>query len=215
MSQQQEGSGEQRSDDHNSVVGAVAFHVGIVGDGAREVLETAHPLTQDERGSSWTDLDPAAKEQLAHELCWTIELEPRGFVVGAAFLLAGERVRDLQRSWDRFHDNLPFDAAEWRWLTTAAYPSAAKSDTATWANGDDAEPMPDYVGRLGHIASRRDHVVNRGLFVEVNGSELIDRWWDWRRGAGNYADRDAAGEALEALRHVRDLATLIERGELE
>jgi hypothetical protein len=215
VAQRPEGAGEQRSDDLNLVVNAVAFHVGIVADGAREVLEAASPLSQDERTSGWSELDPATKERVAHELCWTFELQPRAPFVGAAFLLAGERVRDLQRSWDRFHDNLPFDAAEWRWLTTIAYPSAAKNDTATWANGHDAEPTPDYVWRLQHVASRRNHIIDRGQVVEINGSELIDRWWDWRRGASDYADRDAAGEAFAALRHVRDLATLIERKEFE
>lgn len=215
MTQRSEGAGEQRPNDLNLVVDAVAFHVGIVADGAREVLEAARSLTQDERSSNWSDLDPPTKEQLAHELCWTFELQPRAPFVGAAFLLAGERVRELQRSWDRFHDNLPFDAAEWRWLTTTAYPSAAKSDTATWANGHDAEPTPDYPWRLQHVAAQSDHIVNRGLLVEVNGSELIDRWWDWRRGAGDYSDQDAAGEALAALRQVRDCATRIEHGEME
>jgi hypothetical protein len=213
--QQPEDFGEQGLGDLNSVVGAVAFNVGIVADGAREVLETVNPLLQDERASSWSDLDPTTKEQLAHELCWTIELEPRGYIVGATFLLAGDRVRDLQRSWDRFHDNLPFDAAELRWLTTAAYRSATRNDTATWANGPEAEPTPDFVGRIGHIASRHGQIITRGQVVEVSGSELIDRWWDWRRGASDYADRDAAGEAFAALRHVRDLATLIARRQFE
>lgn len=205
---------EDERPDLNRVTDAVVFHVGIVAAGAREVLETAKPLLQDERARSWSDLDPAAKEQLAHELCWTVELEQRGPYVGTAFLLAGERIRDLQRSWDRFHDNLPFDAAEWRWLN-AAYGVAAEEDPATWANGHDAEPTPDFVGRLRHIASRHGHIINRGHVVEVSGGELVDRWWDWRRGAGDFTDRDAAGEAFEALRHVRDLATLIERREFE
>jgi len=183
----------------------VVFHMGIVAHSVSDVLETAKPLLQDERASSWSDLDPVTKKQVANELCWTVELEHCGSYVGAAFLLAGARVRDLQRSWDRFHDNLPFDAAEWRWLN-AAYGVAAEEDPDTWANGEEAEPTPNFVGRLGHIASRHGHIVDRGRVAEVNGAELIDRWWDWRRGAGDYADHDAAGEAFEALRQVKYVA---------
>ncbi|MGH2852707.1 MAG: hypothetical protein ACRDLF_00740 [Solirubrobacteraceae bacterium] len=213
MTERPEGPGEQ-TPDLNRVTDAVVFHVGILADAAREVLETVKPLLQDERAKSWSDLDSTPKEQLAHELCWTVELEQRGPYVGTAFILGGERVRDLQRSWDRFHDNLPFDAAELRWLNSA-YLRAAGDDPDTWANGEDAEPTPNFVGRLGHIASRRGHIINRGHVVEVNGGELVERWWDWRRRAGDFTDRDAAGEAFEALRHVRDLATLIERRESE
>jgi hypothetical protein len=213
VSQQTEGPGEQRADDDpESLVFQVVLHVGIVAQSASEVIETAKPLMEDERGSSWADLDPARKEQLAHELCWTLGLEIHSYIIGAAFLLASDRVRDLRRSWDRFHDNLPFDAAESRWLN-AAYLSAAREDPATWAGGSEAEPTPDFVGRLGQIASQHDHIVDRGKLTEVSGSELIDRWWDWRRSVGDFADRDAAGEAFKALRHVRDVATLIERRE--
>ncbi len=209
MIQQLESSGEQGQDDPNHLVNHVLLYVGMLSQAVNDVLETAKPLTWDERDSSWSDLDPDVKKQFAHELCWTVELESRDYIVGAAFLLADDRVRDLQLSWDDFHDNLPFDAAELRWLN-AAYLSAAGEDPATSAEDPGAEPAPDFVSRLGRIASRRDHIVNRGQLVEVTGSKLIDRWWDWRRGAGNYADRDAAGAAYEALRHVKDLATLVE-----
>jgi hypothetical protein len=191
------------------VVNHVLLYVGILSQAVNDVLETAKPLMRAERGRSWSDLDPAKKEQLAHELCWTVELESRGYIVGAAFLLAGERVRDLRQSWDRYHDNLPFDAAELRWLN-AAHLSVAREDPATSADDPEAGPAPDFVGRLGRIASQRGHIINRGLVVEVGGSELIDRWWDWRRGVGAYAGRDAAGEAFEAPRHVNDLAALVE-----
>jgi hypothetical protein len=162
-------------------------------DGVNGVVDDVMPSTEPVPGSRWSELDQAAQEPWARELCGLVWLEGDNFMVGMSHIVNSSSA--LIEGWDRYHDNLPFDAAVLRWLHD------------TYDSLDDSLVVNANVLRL--IASQRDHIVNRGRLVEVNGAELIDRWWDWRRGVGDYAGRDAAGEAYEALRHVKDLATAL------
>lgn len=190
MTQQPEGAGEQGSTPRAWVA---SHHMRALADGVYGVVDDVVPSTEAVPGSRWSELDQAAQEPWARELCDLVWLEGDSFMVGMSTIVNSGP--ELIEGWDRYHDNLPFDAAELRWLHD------------TYSSLDDSLAVNARV--LQKIASQRGHIVNRGHVVEVSGSELIDRWWDWRRGVGDYADRDAAGEAYEALRHVKDVATAL------
>jgi hypothetical protein len=45
----------------------------------------------------------------------------------------------------------------------------------------------------------------RGVHHVVSGRDLLDRWWQWRRGVEEFSERGAFDEAIRALAHLTRL----------
>jgi hypothetical protein len=102
-----------------------------------------------------------------------------------------ERVADFRQSTllgelATFRSALPFAEVE-RWAAGNAY------DGLDYPRG-----LRDAVAR--HIP--RQEICVEGIARTISGREVTDRWWDWRRGLGEYeggAGLDAAREAIASV----------------
>jgi hypothetical protein len=85
-----------------------------------------------------------------------------------------------------FHHALPFYEGERDWLA--------------WRNDN----TRDIVGEVRWTGRQkpRDVVLTAGRWQPVGGQNLLDRWWDWRRGIFDYEGQDSRQLACNALRRI-------------
>jgi len=90
---------------------------------------------------------------------------------------------------DRWHSALPFDEQE-RVGVYGLYRESAKSELAGIV---DAPTVAELLG------TTELEFMSGGVRKAVHGRELLQRWWEWRRSAGEFEGQDSNGEATKAL----------------
>lgn len=142
-----------------------------------------------ERDSDWRDLDPASQEQWAAELWEIFWLEDYLVSPRARTLLSWAEAAALDAAVAKYHDALPFSAAERRWFL-AKYDETDPSHNSQFA---------EVVNGIGEA---EDTIVTMGTREHVRGADLIERWWAWRRGVGQFEGSGTFDLACNALRDV-------------
>ncbi len=93
----------------------------------------------------------------------------------------GENMR-LDYHIDSFERALPFHEGERDWVA--------------WHNDD----TPDVISEIRFYGSQGDVALTAGRWQRIAGQEMLDRWWDWRRGIHDYEGQHSRGIACNALR---------------
>ena len=96
---------------------------------------------------------------------------------------------DLRTSIQTYQAALPFHDPEQRWLVTV-FDAAEQSGVVGVA---DKQPI---------IRGATTELLIAGQVEEVQGRELMDRWWDWRRGLGDFEGTPSLTIAIDALRDM-------------
>lgn len=116
----------------------------------------------------------------------------------AGFLVPPEKAGNEERH--RFTDSLhalrtalPWSEGERRWLVGDAYFDAS-------VNSCDAEDRNATF--FANVADRREHLASEGKLTTVVGSELLERFRQWRREEGDYADGVGLERARTALASI-------------
>jgi len=146
----------------------------------------------------WSDLTPDEQGTFAHDFVILMELEGYLKPYDWPRLLSPEAFNTLKGAVDRYHDTLPFSDTERRWLIVRH----------AEAEDDPTGPIA-YAGDLVTLAAMREDIVSSGRRQAVTGRELIHRWWDWRRGTGDFQHLSARDDMRSAL---AEMASLIRAG---
>jgi hypothetical protein len=100
----------------------------------------------------------------------------------------GKRVNE---ALDAYCASLPLSISELHWFMEQFYEAEAHS------------PPPVLSG----VMQQRGEIVTGGRQVTADGAEMVNRMWDWMRGAGDFAPPDGTYEGVTraALLKIRDL----------
>jgi hypothetical protein len=95
--------------------------------------------------------------------------------------------RFLIADLDNFHTSLPFTE-----------PERHRLDSEIYEESDDILPSDPvrYLRRLDVAA------YHTGRQVEVNGQDMLNRWWAWRRNVLEFDDSEAVLDTMEALYYI-------------
>jgi hypothetical protein len=110
-----------------------------------------------------------------------------------------ESGRYLDRVADFRHHYLLGNLATFR----SALPFA---EVERWAAGNAYDELKYPTGLRDDIARHipRQEICVEGIARTISGRELTDRWWDWRRGIGDYEGGAGLDKAREAIASVYD-----------
>lgn len=127
-------------------------------------------------------------EASSRNLRW-LESDHRSFHLSGAFedlIMDRNLPRELSTTTRRIAND---DLAGWR--AALPYSEAERALVFDW---DRFGATPELVRGLGHTT-----ILDCGVEKEVSGRELMQRWWNWRRGMDRYAETNSAELAREAL----------------
>ncbi len=156
-------------------------------------IDRAWPPVDEAFHSAWDELSPEQQEPWAEELWHTMWLE--GIMPGAEWLadVPPEGADSLRNAVGDYHDTLPFSRAERRWFFGVYTQNAAQ---------DASPPLAAVMKELGY---KRAEIISLGKRETIDGHQLICRWWDWRRGVGEYEGMDTAMTSHHALINLEAL----------
>jgi hypothetical protein len=161
-----------------------------------EVLQTSH----------WQDLDKDWQEKTATGLFYIALMELETPSADDLTLLSPESQAAVETDLAAFHRTLPFSEPERSWL---ADNYADQFDRINEDPENDNTDARDHVLTLLATAPPTD--------AQINGVDLIQKWWDWRRSAGNHSKGHAhsqAADALTRLQHAIDRHSMTNFGPL-
>jgi hypothetical protein len=168
-----------------------------------------NPVAQsDADAPDWEGLDADDREGLAVDLYHTVDLNmsiTNVLEIGEpwrARILPGPLEAKLRFKVGEYQSRLPFSEGEGIWLNNEyldpdlehrefvrGQPHPSLTPAVRVLRAKDAK-FPDPGG--GRLTSR-------------SGAEITDRWWDWRRGVGEFAVRSTRDRAREALYELQEL----------
>ncbi|HEX7245085.1 MAG TPA: hypothetical protein VF245_05915 [Solirubrobacterales bacterium] len=186
MEQRHDWSDGERFDDEAGLDYA-ALHL-TVGELAHRALE---PLSVDvdKDEHAWTRADVDALSNL-FEIDWLGSL----MVPPASTSLDNRtEANDLLRS---LRNALPFADAERWWLLTEVLQDASWSSADKYASG-----------YLDFARKQTTTLITGGIKREIDGGDLLERFWCWRRQTGDYAGGEGLCQANDALRGLVELLT--------
>ncbi len=161
------------------------------------VLETLQAFAEPtDETSGWVRGDDAT---LAAALTFEGNLRYFGLPNGGS----DEVVDGLHEFVDRWHGALPFDEQE----RIAVYGLHLKSTNNVLADDTDVPTLPEL------LEDTELELMSGGVRRTVLGSELLWRWWEWRRGVGEFEGQDTYEEATKALGLMA--ARLLPRSDLD
>jgi hypothetical protein len=79
----------------------------------------------------------------------------------------------LEDAMTAYRESLPYSSAECRWLGKISTQASLKVPGG-------------YAAVVGRIREQGGSIISGGQLGPVDGQELIDRGWDWMRGAGAF-----------------------------
>lgn len=138
------------------------------------------PLGADAHG--WTEPDSRALG-ITQEFDWLARL-----LIPPEVVSAEHRMENIELM-ATFRAALPFAEAERKWLLDDYHPGerGASVGDPRWAE---------------LIRQREVSLVSAGVSRVVHGRDLLQRWWSWRREAGEYADQGSLDQARYALEGI-------------
>lgn len=147
----------------------------------------------------WDALDAEGQELFAVDLDHALDLE-RIFeeaLLGEPFrapVLSGHSEAKLRFKIDSYRGLLPFDKGELNWLEGTYEGITTRG-----------EPRDHLAPLATALRAERGSFTVAGRRQTLSGAELTDRWWDWRRGVGEFEDVGTRDRAHEALQEIRTL----------
>lgn len=127
----------------------------------------------------WHRLDRHGQNKAGLELIQMLELAtdlrsaPKTIVVAELSAAACQALIDGSTE---YQESLPYASAECRWLGGLCRPAHRE------AFGD------GYAGMVEWIMGQQGEIVSGGRHMAADGRELMNRGWDWMRGAGKFKD---------------------------
>lgn len=161
-------------DRYDKIVGELAFR------SLDDLSVDLAGLEADEHG--WTRIDYSALRNI-HEADWLGRLlVPPATATLDSRLAYNGGIASLRQS-------LPFSEAERHWLFDDPDKIRRKSG-GLWGIS------PTYIEA---VRQSETSLMSSGLRRVVHGRDLVQRWWSWRRAAGEYADGGGLSQARESL----------------
>jgi hypothetical protein len=165
----------------------------------RGVAETIGSSLEYEPSSElnfWPGLSADDREPMARDLRATLRLERDLERVTHSSLVPRKTVFHLQYLSEQWQAALPFVGSEYR--NFAAVYEGAEVDHQEEIDG----PITWHLDTVERAWFRPVRALAAGHHQETPAAVLISRWWDWRRGAGDYAEDNTRTEAHAALGHI-------------
>src|SRR4029077_12346894 len=145
------------------------------------------------RHKNWHELKPGVRDALGSQFAEQLMLPHAasvGHLVSAG--LSSEGAQIISDTVTAYCDALPFTDAERRWLIGVIH---------------EIDEEYDWAQLMTAVMQKRGEVILAGKRQLVDGHELVSRWWDWTRRAGEFAEQGTYSEVLRgALAHISDLS---------
>jgi hypothetical protein len=169
----------ERAENAASAFGAMAYD-------ARDLVEavTDHKDTARIRALPWAALSVDRRESVSADVEDVVAFEQWGTPEQFAWSgMSPDFKLGIHAILQDYRDALPFTAAERRWAVQTPYRAGAEE-----------------------FASARTDIVDRGRRRQITGNDMLKRWWDFRRGGGEFSHgRSAFPEMVGALTQLVEL----------
>lgn len=159
----------------------------------------------DENTPAWDALDAEGRDLFAVDLHYVLDLNNSigMYSVGQpwrAQVLPGHVESKLRDRVDRYEGSLPFSRSEAIWLG-----SYIEWEEEELVLGESHAPLTPRISALRAMSRRFTAPGGGSRGWQSSGAELTDRWWDWRRGVGQFAVTSSYERSREALQELHSL----------
>jgi hypothetical protein len=141
------------------------------------------------------DIDPAhGYHDDAEALSFLLDIDAHRHHIRATGEVSMEEMEEFDQHWKALDAALPITGPERSWLAMRF----------VWGT----DPYYDSVAK--DLGGQEAEIVSGGIRRVLRGDDLLKRWIDWRRQAGDYANQGTLDLAREALRGIVEKLVLYE-----